>query len=472
MRGGRNRPGGAPRDPFPGSALLPRAALREAARIAARNLVHRKLSNLLLVLLIGLSVLSYLVTSLFAAGTRGGLVSRVDLGLARALLVRLQSWAYLQTSFLDDPRTVEVPRVETEFRSLVTDEPEGELDNMRRHAGVEQVWLARLVTLQLPWGTDDLLSVQATAPVVAGVQFVSGGPPAAVHEIAVPEAIAQLAGLKVGSPVPYLATDPQTAAHSGGMLAVSGIFRPGLFFHRGALGWLPPSYPLQYVTDISAHNPRVLDNFEPNCYLVQLAATTRVRDFVAWMTETWYQDSRGRWHIQPRYPVLSVWSDEVANEFLDQGLAAGTVELSGIIGLSLVFVGVGAMTILLLTFMERRREVAIMKAVGLTGGNIAAIFALEVSYVAFLGMAVGLVLSAAIVQGWLGAPVSPALALRSAAVTAGVLYLSSMLPVAMARSATVAELLSGQRVIAVFRSRVGGTGAPAGRRVSARGAGV
>jgi hypothetical protein len=445
-------------------------AVSEAARIAARNLVHRRLSNALLVLLIGFSVLSYLATSLFAADTRGGMVTSLDLGLDRALLVRLRGWSFLETRYLDHPLASERPRTETDYLCLLTEEQGGPLDTIRRHASVDQVWIARLVTLQLPWGTGDLLSVEEKAPPLADVKFVSGRPPGTLREIAVPEDIAVLAGLKPGSQVSYLATDTEkeSAAFSEGTLVVSGVFRPGSLFFRGAVGWLPSSYPSSYVTDLWAHYPRVLENFEPNCYLVTLQERADVRMFAEWLVETWYQDHRGHWHIQPRYPVLSLWSNDVANEFLGQGLSLGTTALSGIIGLSLVFVGIGTLTILLLAFMERRREVAILKAVGLSGGDIALIFALEVSYVAILGMAIGLGLAALVLKAWLGTPIDWRLAVRSAAVTALVLYLSSMLPVAMARSATVAELLSGQRVIAIFRSRVGAIGAPAARRFRAR----
>ncbi|MDP2871129.1 MAG: ABC transporter permease [Bacillota bacterium] len=454
--------------------LTSSAALGEASRIAVRNLASRKLSSLLLVLLIGFSVLSYLTTSLFAAETRAGLVDRVSLGMERSLLIRLSNWGYAQTRYLDDPRSVEVPRTETVFACLVSDEPDGELDRMRRHSPVEQVWLGRLVTLQLPWGTDDFLSVQEAAPVMAGAEFVLGKPAATLQEIAIPESIAGLTGLGVGSVVPYLATDVETAAHSEGTLTVSGIYRPGGLFFRGALGWLPPSYSLGYVTDTAAHHPRILDNFEPNCYLVELKPGASELGFIDWLKERWYQDSQGAWHLHPRYPAVSVWSDTVADEFLSESLATGTTELSGIIGLSLLFVGIGTLTLLLLTFMERRREVAILKAVGLTGGNIATIFAMEVAFVALLGMAVGLGGAVMVMRVWLGREISLVLALRAAAMTTVVLYLSSMLPVAMARSATVAELLSGQRVIAIFRSRVSGAGAGGGRRVqaSARGTGA
>ncbi len=474
----RLRPGSGARSPQPRPSLriglTSSAALGEASRIAVRNLASRKLSSLLLVLLIGFSVLSYLTTSLFAAGTRAGLVSEVSLGLERSLLIRLRNWGYPQTRFLDDPRSVEVPRTETVFACLVSDEPDGELDRMRRHTPVEQVWLGRLVTLQLAWGTDDVLSVQAAAPVMAGAEFVLGRPPASLREIAIPESVAGLTGFGVGSVVPYLATDPETAAHSEGTLVVTGVYSPGEFFFRGPLGWLPPSYSLSYVTDTGAHHPRILDKIEPNCYLVELKPGAPVLDFIAWLTETWYQDSQGAWHLHPRYPAVSVWSDTVANEFLSESLALGTTELSGIIGLSLLFVGIGTLTLLLLTFMERRREVAILKAVGLTGGNIATIFAMEVAFVALLGMAVGLGGAVMVLRVWLGREISPVLALRAAAMTTVVLYLSAMLPVAMARSATVAELLSGQRVVAIFRSRVSGAGTDGGRRVraSARGTGA
>jgi ABC-type lipoprotein release transport system permease subunit len=124
----------------------------------------------------------------------------------------------------------------------------------------------------------------------------------------------------------------------------------------------------------------------------------------------------------------------------------------------------------LLGFLDRRREIAVLKAVGFSGVDIAAVFGLEVTYTGLAGLAVGLAASFVLLTVWLGRRLPLLLVLRATAVTAAVLGLSSLLPIAMASVATVTELLLGRKVIAVFRQRVGGGGGSAagpGRRIAA-----
>ncbi len=122
-------------------------SLGTAAALAVHGLLRWKARSALLVLLIGLAVASYLVTSAFASGTSAVSVPRVTLGMERAILARLDRWAYIQVRFLDDPRLVEFPRSESRFRCLVTGEEGGELALLRANSDVDTVSVARLIIL-------------------------------------------------------------------------------------------------------------------------------------------------------------------------------------------------------------------------------------------------------------------------------------------------------------------------------------
>jgi ABC-type antimicrobial peptide transport system permease subunit len=108
----------------------------------------------------------------------------------------------------------------------------------------------------------------------------------------------------------------------------------------------------------------------------------------------------------------------------------------------------------LLGFLDRRREIAVLKAVGFGGTDIAAVFGLEVVYTGLAGLAVGCLMSYGLLSGWLGRALPGAMVVRAAVVTLVVLGLAALLPIAMAGAATVTELLVGRKVIAVFRQRV------------------
>ncbi len=448
-----------------------RQPLGEASRLALRNLWHWRTRTIVLVMLTALAVASYLATSMFTAQTMAGLVPEARLGLTDMVVLELTDWAYLQVRFLDDPALVEHPETETRYRTLVTDEPGSELDLMRADPQVAECHVARFVTLELPWGTDEVFSIPAALFAELGAGFVAGSPPAAPLEIAIPAQIAGRLGLSPGSPVPYRAIDPERAEYSDGEMTVSGIFELDHPFFDGAVGWLPDRFGEEYTGSVAAHYPRVLVNFEPNAYVVRLQPGADPVSFMIWATETGYRDSDGCLHFHPRFPVARAWNDDVAEYALATGVMAQTTPLGGIVLLSLSFVGVGALTMLLLGFLDRRREIAVLKTVGFSGGDIAAVFGLEVTYTGLAGLAAGLAVSFSLVTLWLGRKLPPALVARAGLITAAVLALSALLPIAMASAATVTELLVGRKVVAIIRQRVGaGDGRPSlrpGRGASA-----
>ncbi|SDL09637.1 putative ABC transport system permease protein [Cryobacterium psychrotolerans] len=99
--------------------------------------------------------------------------------------------------------------------------------------------------------------------------------------------------------------------------------------------------------------------------------------------------------------------DAIKAELADQGYAALTVAdqigliqtvISGIIGvlnafaiIALIAAGFGIINTLLMSVQERTREIGLMKAMGMNGGRIYALFSTEAVFIGFLGSVIGAV---------------------------------------------------------------------------------
>ncbi|MGO4103607.1 ABC transporter permease [Leifsonia sp. YAF41] len=113
--------------------------------------------------------------------------------------------------------------------------------------------------------------------------------------------------------------------------------------------------------------------------------------------------------------------DTIKNDLADQGFTALTVAdqigsfetvINGIIGvlnafavIALIAAGFGIINTLLMSVQERTREIGLMKAMGMSGGKVYALFSMEAVFIGFLGSAIG-----ALVAIILGSVVSDALA--------------------------------------------------------------
>ena len=118
-----------------------------------------------------------------------------------------------------------------------------------------------------------------------------------------------------------------------------------------------------------------------------------------------------------------------------------------------LFVGAGAMGTMLLSFLDRRRELAILKTVGLGGGAISKLLAAEVLIVGAAGAVFGGLASPAM-SSVFGYTVRPGDLIAAGLGGVAVLLASTALPILLARAATVTQLLTGQAVRLIYR-RVG-----------------
>lgn len=450
----------------PGVKVKDEVGLGWSSGLALRNVANWWPRSLLLTLLIACAVVSYLATALYSEDARRAISPATPIGMPDTCFVKLTTWAYIQARYLDIPQPDEEPRVEHRYRTLITDEPGSELDLLRGDRRVASVRVCRLTTLQLPWGTADVWFVPPGTLEGFGARYVAGRAPAGAAEIALPARLATASGLSPGDVVGYHAIDPERSEASSGDLRVSGVFALNHpLLGRTASGWLPERYGLEYVTDLGARYPRVLANYPPNAYLIRLRLGADAGQLGRWMVERDYYDDDRYWRVDPRYPVATIWGDSAIGDSLAQAVGAGTMGLTGIMLLSLAFVGVGVLTVFLLAFLDRRREIAVLKTVGFRGTDIARVFGLEVAVVGTAGLLLGLTAAYALVTAWLGQRLSPAMVGGCVLAVLLTLAAATLLPIAMASAATVTELLGGRRVIAVFRQRVvaGAADPPVGR---------
>jgi|GEM_PF-1567883 len=125
---------------------------------------------------------------------------------------------------------------------------------------------------------------------------------------------------------------------------------------------------------------------------------------------------------------------------------------------SFVFVGTGIFVILLIAFIERKRELAVLKTVGMNNNMVLGMVLLELGAVAFVALVLGSVLAGVVGQvvsevvDYVPAPTLSAW-FWATMHTGAVLVLATLLPVSMMRLATVQQLLQNERLY-IWRKRV------------------
>ena len=170
---------------------------------------------------------------------------------------------------------------------------------------------------------------------------------------------------------------------------------------------------------------------------------------IAWLNQRLVPGELRTPYVAQRAELPLVLTSATAHEWARQLQRAMYFPGGEAMFLLYIFFGVGVFTLMLLSFLERRREMAVMKTLGLTSGQVAALLYMEVLSVAAVGLVAGGVLLAA------GLPSLRQLTGQDLRLSAWIwasgamfslvaLLLSVWLPIAMAKLATVANLLGGQ----------------------------
>ncbi len=288
---------------------------------------------------------------------------------------------------------------------------------------------------------------------------LTGRWPYDASEVALPSSSAELWGAGVGDRVRLaLGDDPGAAAE----FTVTGIFSPEATVLRGdgrsqrrethhdaTLDFpLFALYPGGSETAAVPLNGAFLDMEERNAPALE----ARMRSYID--REYLTQPSAARYgltkpmFIRPRQGP-------------DQAKAIGRLVFSPggkALAAGFLFVGTGIFVILLIAFIERKRELAVLKTVGMNNSMVLAMVLAELGAVAAVALilgsalAVGVGRSVAQVVEYVPEPTVGAW-LWSILHTAVVLFLATLLPLSMARLATVQQLLQNERLY-LFRKRV------------------
>ncbi|MFH1144872.1 MAG: FtsX-like permease family protein, partial [Candidatus Eisenbacteria bacterium] len=87
---------------------------------------------------------------------------------------------------------------------------------------------------------------------------------------------------------------------------------------------------------------------------------------------------------------VTVLTQDAVLATFGQILGALTATLAGIAAISLTVAGIGIMNVMLVSISERTREIGLLKALGVTGAQIVAVFLLEASMISTGGGILGL----------------------------------------------------------------------------------
>jgi len=143
--------------------------------------------------------------------------------------------------------------------------------------------------------------------------------------------------------------------------------------------------------------------------------------------------------------------------------------------LAFVFVSIGLFTVMLLSFYDRRRDIAIMKTVGIENRDVAAVIIAEIAIVTIVSVVVAAGLSSFAVKSLSGSVWAGVLRVEWGNIIKGalvgflVMAMAAVFPVSLAHVATVNQLLYDQRIYLFHRkitrtvSAPGGVGRRAGR---------
>lgn|GEM_PF-1502655 len=177
---------------------------------------------------------------------------------------------------------------------------------------------------------------------------------------------------------------------------------------------------------------------------------TFLKRAVSWIDNRLTPEAITTPYVAGRNPALAQVMVSTTAKDLGRGLQRAVYFPTGeAMFLLYIFFGVGLFTLMLLTFLDRRREYAVMKTLGLTSSQIGLVLYMEVAAIGAAGLMLGAGATLGILEivgraGGLALRLSPWILGSAAALGIVALVVSVWFPIGLARLATVANLLGGQ----------------------------
>ncbi len=276
----------------------------------------------------------------------------------------------------------------------------------------------------------------------------AGRLPTASGEMAIPQALAQARQIAIGDTLQLSTISAHDGAERKLRVMVVGLFAASfdratpVVLKSDAMKLQALPGPNQWLIRISGTSATGLTTQNVNLQSIYLQ---NLNNLTSWIQ-----------HALPKAEIVTVASArDVAATMLAETNSSGW----SLVGMVSLFMGVGVLTISLITFLERRRELAVLKAIGVSNQQIASALALEQAIPAALGMGIGYLLARIFGSHAAYAQLAGAswrlLVIKGVIQTAVVVFLAAFLPTLTARVATVNQLLYA-RVIPVVQRVISG----------------
>jgi len=368
--------------------------------LAVRSLRLRWAGSCLIALTVALSVTVFVLFSASSAGSRQAVAGRVrPLDLPGDLIIR--STAPIDGAIL----------------SAIS----GQADVRAARSTV----VARLMTAA---GETEVLGLTPDLLAPGRVILSAGRVPAADGEIVIPTDMAERAGLKLGAPFILRRLVGGRLVEARAVIVGFGRSRYGYFADR----------PLMTIGALKA-----AFSLEPNVVIVEADDPVNVVRIERFLNNLRLSRpaAAGLRVVTARTPVIEAGS-----------LVRGVFS-SGRLAVFLVFVfaAIGVLDVLLLSFLQRKRPLGVLKALGFEDDDLVIYLSLEAGLMGLAGLLAGLTMAG--VSVWILNRRTPTSLAISAWPIAGAAFLSltiilvaSWLPITLTRRAPVNALLQNRRV--------------------------
>jgi hypothetical protein len=342
-------------------------------------------------------------------------------------------------------------------------------------SGVLDVTVALEQTAFSKFGNTPLISMEPQAGMWESLDLVSGRLPQNSGEVIIPESFVGAAGASAGTAAGTLlgqvisvkiagAVMPRTFTMDSTLvetadpapnksLTIVGVYKARPMI-EGILGYLPvnrvDSYPETGPKRVSMPWP------VPNTIYLHLSRPESAANVAA----TWYG-------MYPEFPGAEIplippikveWTPNLPEDMVREAASAVATPLftNTLNAFSLGAIGIFAA--MFVSFLDRRKELGIMKTVGIDNAHTAGAVSMEVVFSGVLGTLLGIGAAQAVATYMLKGVAGNSIPIPAGGIAAGVavsaliLVAATYVPRAMARQGTVMELLYG-RAIPIIRNR-------------------
>ncbi|MCL2497462.1 MAG: ABC transporter permease [Symbiobacteriaceae bacterium] len=368
-------------------------------RLSWRNIIRWRWRLLVISLLIGLTGSLYILYG-------GLIISSTRSGMARISPLDLPNYDTL----------ILLGEGETMYPDNILPRPRYSRNILQKQEGV------KLLQLDTLYGSlRTLVHEQATTFYRASAPSMEGRLPRYLGEVALPEQWATRYGFTLGSKI--------VLSYSGSpQITTQEVEVVGIIPHE--------AYPVALITWDTLKN--LAPNYPTNAILIQINhQEATIAHLVEWLTS-----------VYPRAIFINTQLPQLLGGSMLQQAYTPT---SFLMFLIFLFMGVGVLTIALITFLERRVELATLKAVGISNNQTVQLFATEYIFTEGVGLVITLVTGTIFLgsvawlkdlnQGELSGMV-----LRGAIYAVVVLVMGIMYPIVLAKVATVNQLLYARTI--------------------------